>query len=286
MSINSTRLIVIISSIVISSCFGQDKSQLIKEVGRFENLTQFQLDSVANNFDELANYMSQPSDKHRLYKDSACSLAPTNEEYCAQLSYSYKKRGDHLKAMKILNDAVQNHLKKGSYELLEYRAWTLLYFYRNYLGTIADVDLVNKMSKSAYNICWGEPCGLLKGQALYKIGKYNEALNVFDTVLIEETKRGFKADNNFLVHFYRGRCYHELSLYDKALSCYELVLGQDKNYTEALFQIGLIYKMTNQKEKSDQYFEKAIYWLKKGKKMGEPYFERFDEAFQINAARE
>ncbi|MBK9744601.1 MAG: hypothetical protein IPO94_17385 [Saprospiraceae bacterium] len=43
----------------------------------------------------------------------------------------------------------------------------------------------------------GEPCGLLKGQALYKLGKLQEALAVFDTVLRDEVRIGFQSRRQF-----------------------------------------------------------------------------------------
>ncbi|MFZ1457804.1 MAG: tetratricopeptide repeat protein, partial [Saprospiraceae bacterium] len=124
------------------------------------------------------------------------------------------------------------------------------------------------------------PCSLLKGQALYKLGKHEEAIKVFDTVLVEEKKLGFNTDHNFLVHFYKGRCFHSLNDFSNALKSYELVLQLDPNYTEALYQVGLIYKSKGNNILALQYLTKAKDWLKKGKKMGEPYFERFDEVFE------
>jgi tetratricopeptide (TPR) repeat protein len=252
----------------------------------FAKYSKKERDSLGVLYDAYANYMAQPTEAHRIAKDSAIMAAPDNIEYIQELSYSYKKRGEHIKAMKILNDAVAKDVAKGSIDALEYRAWSLIYFYRDYQGTIADVDLVNKMSKRNYNICWGEPCGLLKGQALYKLGRYHEALAVFDTVLKEEVKLGFKAEDNFLVHFYVGRCYHQLKKYQEALQSYNAVLKKDENYTEALYQVGMVYKAIGENDKAKSYLEKALYWVKKGKKMGEPYFERFDEVFeyQINDA--
>lgn len=145
-----------------------------------------------------------------------------------------------------------------------YRAWTLIYFYRDYHGTIRDVDLINKMSKRAYNSCWGEPCGLLKGQALYKLGKYEEAIKVFDTVLVEE-KIGIQYWSQFLVHFYKGRCFHSLNDFSNALKSYGLVLQLDPNYTEALYQVGLIYKSKGENALALQNLTKAKEWLKRGK---------------------
>lgn len=266
--------------LVIYSCKTPEKPNS----NPFAKYSKKERDSLAAVYDAFSNYMAQPTDAHRIAKDSAILAAPDNIELIQELSYSYKKRGEHIQAMKILNEAVAKDVAKGSIDALEYRAWSLIYFYRDYNGTIADVDLINKMSKRNYNICWGEPCGLLKGQALYKLGKYDEALSVFDNVLREEVKIGFKAEDNFLVHFYKGRCYHQLKKYQEALQSYEAVLKKDENYTEALYQVALVYKQLGEKVKAKSYLEKALFWVKKGKKMGEPYFERFDEVFeyQIN----
>lgn len=237
-------------------------------------------DSLSKLYDSYANYMAQPTKIHRLMKDTAILYDPDNTELRMELSYSYKKRGEHIEAMRILNDAVARDVQKGSIDGLEYRAWSLLYFYRDYEGTIADIDQVTSMTKRSYNVCWGEPCGLLKGQALYKLGKTHEALAVFDTVLREEVRIGFKAEDNFLVHFYKGRCYHTLKQYDQAIQSYQMVLNKDENYTEALYQMGLVKMAQSDFTSAKQYLEKALYWIKKGKKMGEPYFERFDEVFE------
>lgn len=237
-------------------------------------------DSLSKLYDSYANYMAQPTKIHRLMKDTAILYDPDNTELRMELSYSYKKRGEHIEAMRILNDAAARDVQKGSIDGLEYRAWSLLYFYRDYEGTIADIDQVTSMSKRSYNVCWGESCGLLKGQALYKLGKIQEALAVFDTVLREEVRIGFKAEDNFLVHFYKGRCYHTLKQYDQAIQSYQMVLNKDENYTEALYQMGLVKMAQSDFPSAKQYLEKALHWIKKGKKMGEPYFERFDEVFE------
>ena len=262
--------------------------KLQKQPLPFNHLSESEKDSLATQYYEISNYMLQPSDPHRIFKDTAVMLAPENIEYRQVLSYSYKKRGEHIKAMEILNEAVARDIVNGSVDGLQYRAWSLLYFYRDYEGTISDIDKIKVISKQKYSICWGEPCGLLNGQALYKLGKFREAIIVFDTVLAEEVKRGFKAEDNFLVHFYKGMCEHKLANYDQALKNYQVVLDKDENFTEALYQSGLIYLALDDKVAAKKYLEKTLYWVKKGKKMGEPYFERFDEVFewQVLAALE
>lgn len=254
----------------------QPKSPL----GPYAHMSQKERDSVAVEFNEYSHYFWQPTELHRLHKDTAILLNPKNVEYRQLLSYSYKKRGDHINAMKILNDAVDMDVKNGSKDALQYRAWSLLYYYRDYKGTIKDIDQILSMGKRRYSVCWGEPCGMLKGQALYKLGKYKEAILTLDTVLTEEVKLGFKAEDNYLTHFYLGRCYHALGQYDKAIESYQSVLKASANYTEALYQLGLVYTALNDQARAKEYLTKALDLVRKGLKMGEPYFERFDEVFE------
>jgi tetratricopeptide (TPR) repeat protein len=71
-----------------------------------------------------------------------------------------------------------------------------------------------------------------------------------------------------------------LKQYDQAIQSYQMVLNKDENYTEALYQMGLVKMAQSDFTSAKQYLEKALSWIKKGKKMGEPYFERFDEVFE------
>ncbi|MBK9736177.1 MAG: hypothetical protein IPO92_14945 [Saprospiraceae bacterium] len=44
--------------------------------------------------------------------------------------------------------------------------------------------------------------------------------------------------------------------------------------------MGKIYLTLGQTSKAKSHLETALIWMKKSKKMGEPYFERFDEVFE------
>ncbi len=268
----SIRLIIFI--FFISACASHDSKTF-----EIESLGEDERDSLSNYYKELSYYFLQPSHVHRLAKDTAIMYAPDNIVNIQVLSYSYKKRGEHIKAMEILNQAVEMDISRGSVDALQYRAWSLLYFYRDYTGTIKDVDLIFELENTSYSVCWGEPCGLLKGQALYRLTRFEQAIEVFKNVLKEEEKLGFSSIDNFLANFYLGRCYHELNEFDKAIESYERVLALDAQYTEALYQLGLIYLELEKPIQAKKYLEAALMSFKKGYKMQEPYFERFDEVF-------
>ena len=157
-------------------CFAQNNP--------FEHLSLEERNLLADKYHNLSMDQYQTSEMHRIYKDSALMADPNHARYTERFSYSYKKAGEHIKAMKLLNKAVQMDLKQGKTAALEYKAWSMLYFYRDYEATIKDVDLINKINKErSYTACHSEPCNLLKGQALYRIGKFNEAIETLENQL-------------------------------------------------------------------------------------------------------
>lgn len=260
-----------------SCSYKEDDSKL---ESRFGEMTTEERDSLANWYNSVSNYMLQPSESHRRYKDSAMMAAPNHVGYRQVGSYSYKKTGEHIKAMKMLNQACDIDVKLGNTDCLEYRAWSLIYYYRAYEKGLEDIAKIEEMSGAAYNVCWGEPCGLLKGQALYKLGKYEAAAEALGLVNQEEEKRGLDISQNFLIAYYIGRCYHALSEYGKAIKAYDEVLVMDDSFTEALFYKALANKELGLTQLAKSDLEKAYHFVRRGKKMDEPYIERFDEVFE------
>ena len=242
----------------------------------FSSLDEDKKEELANWYDKMSNSFLQPSELHRKYKDSALMVQPNNVEIRQVLSYSYKKVGEHIKAMEVLNEAAEIDIRNGKADVLQYRAWSLLYYYRDYEGVVRDVDLIEEITNDSYSSCWGEPCGLLKGQALYKLNKFRKAIEIFEIVNLEEEKLGF--DGNFLVSFYMGRCYAEMEEYDKAILYFEKSMGSVKRFPEAYYQLGLIYRKLNDNEKANENFKLAKEYIRYS--MNEPYIERFDEVFE------
>lgn len=254
---------------------------------KFADLTETERDSVATYYHEISMALYQPSEMHRKFKDTALIVKPDHVEYRQRLSYSYKKRGEHIKAMRILNEAVERDIEKNKTFALQYRAWSLLFFYRDYEGTIKDVDLINEMEpKNNYTVCHGEPCNVLKGQALYKLGRYREAITEFENVLKIEEEKGWNPTDNWHANFYMARSYSELGEFEKAEEIYQSQIAANPVFTEAYFQLGKNYSKTGKFIKATEYFNKASELLAEGNKMGEPYYEAFDEVFAYQIEEE
>lgn len=248
---------------------------------KFANLTEKDRDSLATHYHNVSMVFYQPSELHRKFKDTALTIQPDQVEYRQRLSYSYKKRGEHIKAMEILNEAVKRDIENDRTFALQYRAWSLLYFYRDYEGTIKDVDLIKEMEpKNDYPVCHGEPCEVLKGQALYKLGRYREAITTFENILNTENEKGWDPIDNLPANFYMARSYSELEEYEKAREIYYSQIEANPKFTEAYFQLGKIYSNLGEKITALKNLQKAAELLAEGYKMGEPYYEAFDEVFQ------
>ena len=177
----SIRIFIFLTPLLFFSCNTDSKKKNI-----LDHLSEQEKDSIAKQYHQFSDYYLQPSEMYRKLKDSALMIQPDKVEYRQKLSYSYKKRGEHIKAMEALNEAVDYGIKQNNTDVLGYRAWSLLYYYRDYEGAFSDIELIEKMTGLTYNTCWGEPCGLQKGQALYKLKEYEKAIETFDQVNLEE----------------------------------------------------------------------------------------------------
>jgi tetratricopeptide (TPR) repeat protein len=272
------RIIILFAlSIILASCEQKVEEKIDGSVIDLSRIDIQKRRELANWYNEKSNTYRQPSYLRRIYLDSAIMVLPDSVDYRQRLSYSYKKVGDHIKAMKILNKAVQMDIEQGYTGALEYRAWTLLYFYRDYEGTIKDVEAIEQMTGRAYNTCWGEPCGYQKGQALYRLGNYEEAIEAFEIVNIEEDKKGFSTDSNYMIFFYMARCYAELEEYENAIQLYNKALKTSNKQPEIYYQLGLVYKKLNEHDMAMKNFQLAKEYIDYG--IEEPYIERFDEVF-------
>jgi len=207
-------------------------------------------------------------------------INPDNSEYIRRFSYSYKKAGEHEKAMKMLNLALKTdsdystHLKN-----LDYAAWNYLYFYRDYDNTIKTVNKILELTQNDLSIsCHGESCLLLKGQALYRLEKYEEAIGIFNSYQQNEIEQGFDPQANFYVVFYKAICMSQLNQLDAAISKFSDLIKKHPS-AEVSYQLAQLYYRKSDFESSKTQLLEAEKALAEGFTFKEPYFERFDKVF-------
>lgn len=255
-------------------------SSYSQESNPFEHLSKEERIKLADKYHDLSQTVYQTSQMHRIYKDSALLAVPDHVEYMERASYSYKKAGEHIKAMEMLNKAVAIDTANGKTRALEYKAWSMLYYYRDYESTIKDVEKVIEISKTPYKGCHGESCLLLKAQAYYQLGEYKKAIETFDYLFTILKEQGVNPKDDFLANFYLARSHFKLNDLDKSLFHLEEQLNMPYSVKAELnFYAGQIYVLKNDNKKAKQHFLKAKELYLKNDKMNEPYVERFDEVF-------
>lgn len=255
-------------------------SSYSQESNPFEHLSKEERIKLADKYHNLSQTVYQTSEIHRIYKDSALLAVPDHVEYMQRASYSYKKAGEHIKAMEMLNKAVAIDVKNNSTKALEYKAWSMLYFYRDYENTIKDVDKIIEISRNPNIACHGETCLFLKGQAYYQLGAYQKAIETFNMLLALQKEQGLEPNEDFYTNFYLGRSYIKSNNIEKGLVILEEQLLMPYTVkTELHFYIGQVYALKNETEKALQHFISSKDFFLKNDKFTEPYFERFDEIF-------
>src|SRR5690606_12404735 len=247
-------------------------SSYSQESNPFEHLSKEERIKLADKYHDLSQTVYQTSQMHRIYKDSALLAVPDHVEYMQRASYSYKKAGEHIKAMEMLNKAVAMDTTNGKTTDLVYKAWSMLYFYRDYESTIKDVDKVIEISKIPYKGCHGESCLLLKAQAYYQLGEYKKAIENFDYLFTILKEQGVNPKDDFLSNFYLARSYFKLNDLDKSLFYLEDHLSIPYSVKAELnFYAGQIYVLKNDNKKAKQHFLKAKELYLQNDKMNEPY---------------
>lgn len=273
------------------SCSVQDENQHTPLVNQI-NLEQINLDSplfaklnsktsMGETYVDFSyNYMQTSLFKRHINTIGLC-IDPDNSEYIRRYSYSYKKAGEHEKAIKMLNLSIDSEtvISEKLYNL-DYAAWSYLYYYRDYKNTIASVDKIMGLNGNDHSFsCHGESCLLLKGQALYRLGQFEKAIAVFETFQNNEKQQGFDPMDNFYIVFYKAICQVELQRYDDAKLNFTHLISKYPS-AEVSFQLAKLYYHLSDFEKAKIHLNNAQKALSNGYTFKEPYFERFDKVFE------
>jgi len=91
--------------------------------------------------------------------------------------------------------------------------------------------------------------GLTEGNKLFKEGKYEEAIEIFEKIL-EESPDAYIVNKNI------GNAYFEMEKYDKAEEFYMKILEKEPNNNDVILLIGNCYANRGQNEKALEWYYK------------------------------
>ncbi|MCC7453137.1 MAG: hypothetical protein IT222_03135 [Crocinitomix sp.] len=143
--------------------------------------------------------------------DSAIFYDPTNHEIYFKKSIWYKKTGRFIESFEILNLAVEYAPQFN----LGYRAWSKLYFLRDYDGCIADLERLDTLTPNFIDYPWGECIYYLLGLSYLEKNEFNKAVDFFDKSIADQP-------DDFYSHHYKGVTLYLLGKYSTALEEFEL----------------------------------------------------------------
>jgi tetratricopeptide (TPR) repeat protein len=92
-----------------------------------------------------------------------------------------------------------------------------------------------------------------RGYCYYRMDKYDASLSDFDKVLQLQP-------DHLLANFYCGSNYHKMGSLEKAIECYNKVVAIDKNYVDAYYNLGILYRelMLNKKSEAQTDENKTL----------------------------
>lgn len=107
-----------------------------------------------------------------------------------------------------------------------------------------------------------------KGKALYDSKKYSEALDIFDWVLILDSK-------NLFAQKLKGNVYYQQREHEKALRIFEKITKVDPKYSDAWYNQGAALRKLKMYKKSIQAYSKAF-------KLYSEAFESYSKDFELS----
>ena len=116
---------------------------------------------------------------------------------------------------------------------------------RNYIKSLNYSEKIIRFDQR-YAPAWN-----IKGAALSKLEKYEDAMKCYDKALEIDGR-------NTLAWYNKGTALSKLGKYEDAIECYDKALEIDMNYASAWYNKASLESLRNNKQESIKYLKKAI----------------------------
>jgi tetratricopeptide (TPR) repeat protein len=205
--------------------------------------------------------------------DSAIYYNPLDHDIYFKKSIWYKKSGQFIKSFEILDKAVE--LAPTIH--LGYRAWSKLYYMRDFKGCIADIERLDSLTPGFVDYPWGESMHYLLGQCYMELNEYDRAIQYFDLHLAE-----FDEGDEFYSQHYKAVCLYFLADYSAALVAFEKAVSIYGENPDAHYYKALCHIVLNDKKMARIEAELCDKWFNSGYRFTLPFIQPFRTIYQPN----
>tara|TARA_B110000091_G_C13775763_1_gene458806 strand:+ start:458 stop:1270 length:813 start_codon:yes stop_codon:yes gene_type:complete len=185
------------------------------------------------------------------------------------------KNGNYSKAIGLL----EKSMKMNPEEISRYYGWVLLYYYHDYEKALPILEQYDALTPNFSDAPMGEDIHYLKGLCHMQLGRYQKAVDEFDTYINNLATTHGEDFVNVYTFVQKGRCLTQLGQFEQAINSYNKAIKYYDNCTEAYYFMGLTQLKINEKENACNSFNNALNLIQKGHKSADTYVEYFHEIY-------
>ncbi len=200
--------------------------------------------------------------------DSAIKYDPYNPDFYFKKSIWYKKSGKFIQSFEILDKAIE----LSPSEHLGYRAWSKLYFLRDFEGCLEDINILDPLTPNFIDYPWGENMFYLKGLCYMELNNFNKAIDHFNIA--------HREDNDIYSLHYKGVCFYMLGEIEKSLQTFISCLEIYNKLPDTFYYMASCHQILGNKAKAIQEVDHCNQLYNSGYRFTLPFIQPFKTIYQ------
>lgn len=262
-------LTIVNANIIHSQTIIKDSLSLIdnakNHINSFKDSLQIENPYVILGIGYLDVYMGNNQRGNKIMELALDRIISPDADIYHELSVQNTKNGNYQLAFNYLEKSA-----KLNPEVYGYFGWVMLYYYRDYKRALEYLNVFDLLTPNFSDFPMGENIHYLKGLALMKLDRYEDAINNFEIYINEETSKNGESWVETSTFYYKGICLENLNKKKQAVKNYKLAIKYNSFFVEAIYRKALLVKRKRIKK-----LLKVKELIKKGYSKTDVYVETF-----------
>ena len=215
----------------------------------------------------------QFSKEYQIALDESLEVDPTFDRAYFAKSIAYLKSGDFVTWKKLIDNAVQYNPK----EHLGYRGWCRYQFFRDYNGTIKDIEKLDSLLDGdiGYSQNGTYHLNIAKGLCYKAIGNKERAIEIMERQIVRNEEENFVGALDYL---HLGVLYLETGKLEKAMEAFTKQSVYNE-LAENQYYMALTLQELDRPIAYQRSLQEAKELYGSGRKMYDPYSNPMDKIF-------